>query len=245
MNNIFNSFILTTLAGLSTLLGFFIIFIKGDKQKIISFFLSFASGVMFIISLIDLIPSSYEYFSNYFIFYRLMLISIFIVIGIILSNYVNHLVEKYEENNLTKLGILSFLSIVLHNVPEGIITFMSFQIDLRLGLSMALAISLHNIPEGISIAVPLYYANKPKWKIFLIVLVAGLSELLGALLTYWFLMNFISDFFMGFMLSLTAGIMMSISIFSLLKEGITYHKFIAFVGFFVGIILMFLSGGHF
>ena len=241
MNNIFNSFVLTTLAGLSTVLGFFIIFVKGERHKIISFFLSFASGVMFIISIIDLIPSSLNYFNNYYLFYRLLLISIFIIVGIIISNFINHLISRYENNNLTKLGILSFLSIILHNVPEGIITFMSFQIDLNLGISMAIAISLHNIPEGISIAVPLYYANHPKWKIFLVVLVAGLSELLGALLTYLFLMNFISDFFMGLMLSLTAGIMFSISIFSLLKEGVSYHKKVSVIGFIFGILIMIFS----
>ena len=241
MNNILNSLILTTLAGLSTLLGYFIIFFKGDKRKIISFFLSFASGVMFIISFIDLIPSSFNYLRDYFIFYRLILIIMFIVLGIILSNYIDHYVERHENNNLTKLGILSFLSIVLHNIPEGIITFMSFQYDLHLGFSMALAISLHNIPEGTSIAIPLYYANKPKWKIFLVVLFAGLSELLGALLTYYFLMNFVTDLLMGFLLSLTAGIMINISIFSLLKEGMNYHLKTSLVGFISGILVMIIS----
>lgn len=241
MNNISYSFILTTLAGLSTTLGFFIIFIKGDKRKIISFFLSFASGVMFIVSLIDLLPSAFIYLRNYFILYRLIIIFLFIILGIILSNYINHYVEGHEQNNLTKLGILSFLSIILHNIPEGIITFMSSQIDFNLGLSMTLAISMHNIPEGISIAIPLYYANKRKWWIFFVVFVAGLSELFGALLTYWFLIKFINDFIMGFMFAVTAGVMLNISLCNLLKEGWYYHKKISLVGFVSGILVMIVS----
>ena len=245
MNNVTSSLILTTLAGLSTTLGFFIVFINGNKEKIISFFLSFAGGVMVIISIIDLIPSSFNYLSQYYLFYQLILIMLFIILGIFLSNYINHFVTKYENNSLTKLGILSFVSIVLHNMPEGIITFISSQIDFKLGLNMALAISLHNIPEGISIAIPLYYANKKKLWIFFIVLMAGLSEFLGAIMAYFFLMPYVTDLLMGFMLATTSGVMINIGLFSLLKEGFNYHKIIAIIGFVIGFLIMIISNFHF
>lgn len=239
--NIVNSFIITTLAGLSTLIGFLSVYIKGNTKKIISLFLSIASGVMVFISFFDLIPSASEYFNNYFILYRLIIIFIFIVIGFIVSNKISHLADIYGNNSLSKLGILSLISIVLHNVFEGVITFMSCQININLGLSMALAISLHNIPEGISIAIPLYYANETKRKIFLIVLLAGLSEFFGALLTYLLLMPIINNFILGIMLSITAGIMLSIGILSLLKEAFLYDKCISVLGFIIGIIIMILS----
>lgn len=241
MNNITLSFVLTSLAGLSTTLGFFIIFVKGEKNKIISFFLSFAGGVMFIVSVIDLIPSSFNYLQNYYLLYRLILIIFFIILGIFLSNYINYFVSKYENNKLTKLGILSFISIVLHNIPEGIITFISSHINLKLGFSMALAISLHNIPEGISIAIPLYYANKKKRYIFLVVLLASLSELLGAILSYCFLMPYITNLLMGFIFATTAGIMINIGLFNLLKESFKYHRRMAFLGFLTGIFIMVIS----
>ena len=62
MNKILLSFILTSIAGLSTILGYFIIYIKGNKNKIITLTLAFASGVMLTISVTDLIPSSFTYF---------------------------------------------------------------------------------------------------------------------------------------------------------------------------------------
>ena len=65
MNEILSSFILTSLAGLSTLIGYFVIFIKRDKNKIITFSLAFASAVMFTISLIDLLPSAFSYLDNF------------------------------------------------------------------------------------------------------------------------------------------------------------------------------------
>ena len=239
--NIFNSFVITTLAGLSTIIGFLAIYIKGNTSKIISLFLSMSSGVMFIISIIDLIPSSLEYFNNYYILFRLLLLALFVVLGFILSNNLAHLADRYGNNSLAKLGILSLISIVLHNVFEGILTFMSCQIDLKLGISMALAISLHNIPEGISIAIPLYYANKSKRKIFFTVVIAGLSELLGALLAYLFLMPFINNFILGIILALTAGIMLNIGLFNLLKESFLYNRKTSIVGFILGILIMLFS----
>ncbi len=58
------------------------------------------------------------------------------------------------------------LAIVLHNIPEGIVTFLSASTNQKLGLSLALAISFHNIPEGISIAIPIYFSTKNKKKAF-------------------------------------------------------------------------------
>lgn len=239
--NIINSFVITTLAGLSTIIGFFAIYVKGNTNKLISLFLSIASGVMFIISIVDLIPSSLEYFDNYFILFRLLLLLLFIVLGFVMSNNLSHLADKYENNSLAKLGFLSLISIVLHNVFEGILTFMSCQINLHLGISMAFAISLHNIPEGISIAIPLYYSKKSKKKIFFTVIIAGLSELIGALLAYLFLMPLINDFVLGVILSLTAGIMLNIGIFNLLKEAFEYNKKVTIIGFIIGIFVMLFS----
>ena len=78
------------------------------------------------------------------------------------------------------------LAIIIHNVPEGIATFISTTKSINLGLSLTLAIAIHNIPEGISISVPIYYATKSKFKAFSYTLVSALSEPLGALLTYLF-----------------------------------------------------------
>ena len=80
MNEILSSFILTSLAGFSTLIGFFITFIKGDKDKIITFCLSFASAVMFTISIIDLIPSSFSYLNNYNLIFRILLMAFFFIL---------------------------------------------------------------------------------------------------------------------------------------------------------------------
>lgn len=242
MNRILSSFILTSLASLSTLIGYFIIFFKGDKNKLITFSLSFASGVMITISVIDLIPSSFSYLDKYQLLFRLLIMAFFFVLGIYLSFYISGMVEKTSNNSLKKVGIVSMLAIVLHNIPEGIITFMVSGVNLNLGIKLALAISLHNIPEGISIAIPLYYATRKKMKTFFVVLLSGFSEILGAILCFLFLRNVINNTIIGCIFSLIAGIMINISMTELLPESFKYyHPKICYVGFVIGSIVMIMS----
>src|SRR5699024_10400042 len=108
--------------------------------------------------------------------------------------------------------------------PEGVATFLSSSTNRGLGLSLALAISFHNIPEGISIAIPIYFSTKSRFKAFLYTLISGLSEPLGAILAYLFLSNIINNFIMSVILAMIAGIMIHISIYELLKESLSYKK---------------------
>ena len=78
------------------------------------------------------------------------------------------------------------LSIIIHNIPEGIATFMTSASNISLGITLSIAIALHNIPEGISIAVPIYYAAGSKLKAFYYVLLSSLSEPFGAIIAYLF-----------------------------------------------------------
>ena len=93
-----------------------------------------------------------------------------------------------NKENLYRVGIISMLAIILHNIPEGIATFISTTKDTSLGISLATSIAFHNIPEGISISIPIYYSTKSKTKAILYTFISALSEQIGAILTYLFLL---------------------------------------------------------
>ena len=243
MNQVTYSFIVSTLAGLSTMLGsIFVFFNFKDSSKVILRALSFAAGVMICICIIDLIPSAFSGFNTiYKAIPSIVFLLIFIIIGIITSLGI----DKYLPNNDTKLykvGIISMIAIILHNIPEGILTFMLSTHDLKLGISMALAISIHNIPEGISISIPIYYSTNNKTKAFIYTLISGLSELLGAILAYLLLSLYINDFTMSILLSIISGIMIYIPIYELLPVSLSYNKKKESIIFLVtGIIFMIIS----
>ncbi len=238
------SFLLTTIAGLSTIIGSIFIFIKNDdKNKIICASLSFAAAVMMTVSFTDLIPESLELFNNkYVTLFSIILLLVGINIGLILS----FLIDKYlPENKLEKnsklyrVGIFSMLAIILHNIPEGMATFMASNADIKLGISLTIAIALHNIPEGISISVPIYYATNSKIKAILYTALSGLSELFGALITYLFLKPFINDTIMGLLFAIIAGIMLHIATYELLPTSLKYNnKKLTIILFFIGIVFM-------
>ena len=227
MTNNILSFLLSTIAGFSTLIGFLFIFIKKDKDIIISRALGFASGVMFTISFIDLIPNSLNLLiTKYKFIYSLLLVLIVFFIGIISSSVINQKVDKISKNNskLYKLGVITMLVIILHNIPEGIATYITSNNNIKLGITITIAIALHNIPEGISISIPIYYSTKSKFKSFVYTLISGLSEPLGAIIAYLFLSRVVGDVALGILYSIISGMMINISINELYQESINYNK---------------------
>lgn len=237
------AFILTTLAGLSTLLGTIPIFFKTKNNKIIIKALSFAAGVMITVSIIDLIPEGINYLHKSFkLFPTILILSIFFVIGIIISMTIDKYINYKREGELYKIGIISMIAIILHNIPEGIATYLSGEFNLKLGLSLTIAIALHNIPEGISIAIPIYYSKKSRGKALIYTLTSALSEPLGALLAYLFLSKIINNNIMGILMGLIAGIMIQISLYELLPESFKYkNKKLTTISFIIGILFMIIS----
>ncbi len=242
LNNVTFSLVLTLLAGLSTMIGSLLIFTNKKKDKILVSSLSFATGVMVTVSLTDLIPESINLLienSKNKIFF---LIFIYFIIGTLVAYLVNKLTMKLEENKLYKIGIISMIAIIIHNIPEGMATFIAGNQNTKLGITLAIAIGLHNIPEGISIAIPIYYATGNKLKALFYTFISGISEFLGAILTYLFLRPYISNNLLGCLFSFIAGIMVYISLLELLPTAIDYNnKKRVVVYITIGVILMLIN----
>ena len=238
------SFLLPTIAGLSTLIGIFLIFFKfKNKNNIISCTLAFAAGVMISISITDLIPEAYKLFSNYLSnIPNIILILIFFCVGNIITLYIDKKLRGKGSNSLYNTGIISMLGIILHNLPEGMIAFIATSSDIKLGISLTLAILLHNIPEGLTISVPIYYSTHKKSRAVIYTLISALSEPLGALLTFLFLRNYLNNIILGILYSIVAGIMINISLYELIPESLSYkmHKK-TFIFLIIGIFSTFVG----
>jgi len=247
MNKLIIPFILTTIAGLSTLLGLLMIFIKNKNiNKIIISSLSFAAGVMLCVSITDLIPESIKLLNTkHTNFKTILLCFISIIIGIFLSSIIEKVIKpknKVKDNSLYKIGIISMIIIIMHNIPEGIITFLTTSSNTSLGIRITIAIALHNIPEGISIGIPLYYSTQSKKTAFIYTLLAALSEPIGAIAAFFFLYKYLNNTLLGIILGIIAGIMINISLFELLPKAKEYkdYKLLNYY-FFLGIAMMLIN----
>ena len=239
MNNELLSLLMSFIAGVSTVVGSVFIFFKPKKVgETIVFSLSFSMGIMILVSLFDLIPSSLKgIISNYGFYFGVL---IFILVFLLGYQSVRLIHDKISDNNgsLYKIGILSMISLILHNFPEGIAVFLGTLTNRTLGFKLCLSIMLHNIPEGILISMPLYYSGVGKKRVVLATLLSGLSEPLGALISYFLFRNFINGVFLSFVLTFVAGLMISLAINDVLNEIKDYNNFrYMFYGLFCSLII--------
>lgn len=233
--------ILCFISGISTLIGFIFIFVPYKyKNRVLSFGFGLSFIVMFLISILDLIPCGIELIYDDF---NILFISVFsfilLFLGMLLVKYLD---DEINGEELLKIGYLSMLSLLIHNIPEGVICAMSSYTDINLGLKMIFMIMLHNIPEGICIALPIYYATKNKFKAFIFTLISGVGEVVGALITILFLKTYINDLLLFLILILTAGIMIYLSLGKIIIKGIKLKEFkFLLLGIIIGLAIVILT----
>ena len=240
--------IISSIAGFATLLGGLLSYInisEEKRNKFITFCLSFSLAIMISLSVFELIPETFiNLLKNYSILYTNLVIIFVFLIGVGVILVLNKIIARVSKNadNLYKLGILNMIALMAHNLPEGIATFMSSYNDINLGIKIAIAIMLHNIPEGISIAIPIYYATKSRRKALKLTLISSIAEPLGAIMCYIFLKNYINDISIAIILTLVAGIMITLAIHELLPEAKKYKEDkMLNLGIISGVLLMFIN----
>ena len=239
-------------AGLSTGLGgWIVVFWRGSSTGFLSFALAFSAGIMVTVSLADLLPAAASAFvGQYGLVLGGLLLLIPMFLGILFAQLIDALVPQNpsqgerggERQRMGRLGWISALAILLHNLPEGMVTFMAGYTEFSLGISMMCAIALHNIPEGMGVAVPIYYSTQSRWKAVRAAFLSGMSEPLGAVLTYLFLRPLLGGITLSALFSFVAGLMVCIAFGELLPASGQYGRAgLSLWGTMAGILIMLLG----
>lgn len=252
------AFFLTLFAGLSTGIGSLIALIaKRTNTNFLSFALGLSAGVMIYVSFMEMLPSSLDLLNQEFGLKTATLYNIFGFFGgIALIALIDFLVPestnphemhgvedmKRKNNRLKHTGIITAITIGIHNFPEGIATFMTALNSLELAIPITVAIAIHNIPEGIAVAVPIYHATGNRKKAFWLSFSSGLAEPVGAIVAFLFLLPFWNPILDAIILSVVAGIMVFISLDELLPSAGKYGKHhLSIIGLVVGMAIMAVS----
>lgn len=224
------------------MLGTLFLFInKRYERKLLAFSFGISSSVMFLISILELIPESVLLLYKKVNIGILLLFSLILLyIGYLLVNIIDKKINR--EDKIYKIGILSAITLLLHNIPEGILCAISSYSDLSLGIKLSFIIMIHNITEGIAICLPIYYASHSKVKAMLFTFVSSFGEVGGALLTMIFLKNYINSMMLFIVLLVTAGIMITLSISKIFKEGFSLkeNKYF-YIGLLLGFIIVIIT----
>jgi len=132
-------------------------------------------------------------------------------------------------------------AIVLHNIPEGMATYVASFHSVSAGLPLAVAIAIHNIPEGLAIAMPVFYATKSRSRAIALGTLSGFSEPFGAVLASLVANENSSNSSFGFTFGLTAGMMSYVCLAELLpaafgEKGVSRETVV--FAFFLGCAVM-------
>ena len=277
--HLLTAFLLTLLAGLGTVVGSCIAFMaKRTDHRFLSVTTGFSAGVMLYVSFVEIFPKGeaallgaghstvVAAWINAAAFFAGILV-IAIIDNLIPAAENPHEARSHEEaetllhaedkpapsrrhnHKLMRMGLFTALAIGIHNVPEGLATFLVALQDPGLGVAIAVAIALHNIPEGMSVSVPIYYATGSRRKAFIYSALSGLAEPVGAITAYAaFVMlagggsAVISGDLVGPVFGAVAGIMVYISLDELLPTSRAYGKgHDSVLGLVGGMLVMALS----
>ena len=132
--------------------------------------------------------------------------------------------SNLTKRQLNRTGVLTALAIGLHNIPEGVATYVGAIGDTRVGAVLALGIALHNIPEGIAVATPVYFATGSRLKAFMWTFVSALAEPLGAIIAWLIVGDGLNPHVEGIMFGIVCGMMVTISFKELVPNAIKYYS---------------------
>ena len=246
MENVFHAFLTAALAGLSTGLGgLAVLALRRPGRDPLAFAEGFAGGVMTAVALEDMLPHAVQGYLGSFSPLRAALASAsLLVMGMLTAFLLARCVPEAAElasdgrGNAVRTAAVITAAIILHNMPEGVLTMFAGYADPPLGLTLALAVAMHNIPEGIAVAVPVWCATGSRAKGALLALASGLAEPLGAALIFFPARRFLSPLFLDGLLAFIAGVMLYVCAAELFPEGFSARRASAALGVCAGVLAM-------
>lgn len=224
--------VLGFLSGITTLIGVILAIHATRTPGAITFGIGFSTGIMLLVSFLELIPAAIETSST-------VQALIAVGAGFIFFAFLHWLIPHthlFREKGWINLRVarsayLVAFGLILHDIPEGFAMANSFLTSPSLGIFVALAIALHNIPEEFAIAVPAATLHEKSF-LYKAAFISGLAEPAGALLGLF--AAYLSSALIPFFLSFAAGAMIFVSLHELVPMARRYGRIRVFI---IGILL--------
>lgn len=221
-----------------------VIFLKNNiNEKFQKLMVGFAAGVMIAASVWSLIIPSVEMAEKQGQI-AWAPAAVGLILGVTFLLFIGKIAERHEnKNNCQKLNMLLF-SVTLHNIPEGMAVGVCFAgflenvgIELFEAMVLAIGIAIQNIPEGAIISMPLKIEGESKKKSFIIGVLSGIVEPIGAFITI-LLINIVIPL-LPYLLSFAAGAMIFVVVEELVPEmHIGGKSSLGVIGVTLGFIVM-------
>jgi len=223
----------STLACVVTIIGIYVIRrYENWGSSNVAYFMSFAAGVLISVSFIHIIPKSFRMNETSPVFLLVGFMSIYLI-NRFLNTYICH---EYDCENFT-LGLIPMLGIGLHSFLDGVIYSVTFNVSIFTGVLAAIGMILHEFPEGIVTFLLLERAgfNRKKSTLFAII-AAAISTPFGTLISYPFIKD-IDQSALGALLALSAGALVYVGASHLLPAVEKENKRYTLVSLVIGVLV--------
>lgn len=242
MNILFWSIGATIIISLISLIGIVTLIIKERfLEKILLLLVGFSAGALIGGAFLHLIPESLTGYSKEDTFlYVLIGFSTFFILERFIKW--RHCHKKGGECDIHSFTYLNLVGDSLHNFIDGLVIVSAFSVSIKLGMITTLAVILHEIPQEIGDFGILVYGGFSKTKALIFNLLTALTAILGAILGYFIyakIENF-SQILLAFTAGGFIYIASSDLIPELHKENKTNKAIMSFLFFILGIFLMYV-----
>jgi zinc transporter ZupT len=196
------------------------------------YFVCFAAGVLISVSFLHIIPKAFS-MNSHAPFYLLAG-----YLGLHLFNrFINAFVCDKAPNAHYDIGLIPMLGIGFHSFIDGSIYSITFTVSIFTGILAATGMVLHEFPEGIITYLLLIRGGfKERTSLSLAFLAAALTTPLGMLVSYPFISR-IDNPFLGALLAFSAGALVYVGATHLLPQAEAEHKRYSLLALSSGILV--------
>ncbi|MBW1609531.1 MAG: ZIP family metal transporter [Deltaproteobacteria bacterium] len=219
-NTFWTAFGASSLAALVTVIGIYVIrrFEQWGRKNTI-YFICFAAGVLISVSFLHIIPKAFSMNSNapFYLLAGYLSLHLF-------NRFINAFVCDKGSDAQYGMGLVPMLGIGLHSFIDGFIYSITFTVSIFTGLLAATGMVLHEFPEGIITYLLLKRAGfRERTSLLLAFLAVALTTPLGMLVSYPFISK-IDKPLLGALLAFSAGALVYVGATHLLPQTETEHK---------------------
>jgi zinc and cadmium transporter len=225
------AFLASVLAALVTTVGIFVIRrFEGWGRKNTTYFSCFAAGVLIAVSFLHIIPKSFQMNEQS----PLYLLAGYLAMHFFNRFITAYVCDKNPES---AIGIIPMLGIGFHSFIDGVVYSITFSVSVFTGTLAALGMVLHEFPEGIVTYVMLIRGGfSQKRSLILAFMAAALTTPLGTIFPFPMISQ-IDTSFLGALLSLSAGALVYVGATHLLPQAEREKKQYSLVAMLGGILV--------
>jgi zinc transporter ZupT len=239
LNTFWTALATSSLAAVVTMLGIYTIrryTSWGERNT--TYFMCFAAGVLISASFLHIIPKSLSMNPGSSVYLLVGFFGLYFF-NRFLTGFV---CNKNPEKEKYGIGLIPMLGIGFHSFIDGVIYSISFSVSIFTGFLATAGMVLHEFPEGIITYLLLLKGGfKERKAVMLAVLSAALTTPLGMVISYPFISK-ISQPLLGSLLSLSAGALIYVGATHLLPKAEQNQKRYSFValggGVLVGVVIV-------